>query len=93
MSVCQAFTGQGGWSLTILMTSEQKPFFAGTYFPKEDRYGSAGLLSLLGAVKREWKQNRKRLVPHFEKMIRLSKKPVHESSMKRVSRQPESASN
>ena len=35
MSVCQVLTGQGGWPLTIIMTPEQKPFFAGTYFPRE----------------------------------------------------------
>ncbi|HIZ55558.1 MAG TPA: thioredoxin domain-containing protein, partial [Firmicutes bacterium] len=33
MAVCQAFTGSGGWPTTIFMTSDQKPFFAGTYFP------------------------------------------------------------
>ncbi len=34
MSVCQAFTGSGGWPTSIFMTADQKPFFAGTYFPK-----------------------------------------------------------
>jgi hypothetical protein len=38
MSVCQMMTGQGGWPLTIFMTSEKKPFFAGTYFPRESRF-------------------------------------------------------
>lgn len=35
MAVCQAFTGSGGWPTTIFMTADQKPFFAGTYFPKQ----------------------------------------------------------
>ncbi|KUO95897.1 hypothetical protein ATW55_09205 [Ferroacidibacillus organovorans] len=47
MSVCQAMTGQGGWPLTIVMDSAQRPFFAGTYFPKVSAYGRAGLLELL----------------------------------------------
>jgi len=34
MSVCQALTGSGGWPLTIIMTPDQKPFYAGTYLPK-----------------------------------------------------------
>ena len=38
MSVCQMMTGQGGWPLTVIMTSDKKPFFAGTYFPKESRF-------------------------------------------------------
>ncbi|UUZ94558.1 thioredoxin domain-containing protein [Paenibacillus sp. P25] len=44
MSVCQALTGQGGWPLTIVMTPEKKPFFAGTYFPKQRKYGRYGLM-------------------------------------------------
>ena len=37
MSVCQMMTGSGGWPLNIVMTPEKRPFFAGTYFPKESR--------------------------------------------------------
>ena len=47
MSVCQAVTGSGGWPLTIFMTPEQIPFFAGTYFPKRGSYGQYGLMELL----------------------------------------------
>lgn len=39
MSVCQALTGHGGWPLTVFMTPDKMPFFAGTYFPKNDRMG------------------------------------------------------
>ena len=42
MTVCQIMTGSGGWPLTILMTPERKPFFAGTYIPKENRHGRIG---------------------------------------------------
>ncbi len=38
MTVCQMLTGAGGWPLTIIMTPEKKPFFAGTYFPKDNRF-------------------------------------------------------
>ena len=48
MSVCQALTGHGGWPLTILMTPDKKPFFAGTYFPKNDRIGMSGLINHIG---------------------------------------------
>ncbi len=34
MTVCQMMTGNGGWPLTIVMTPDRQPFFAGTYFPK-----------------------------------------------------------
>ena len=61
MSVCQAVTGQGGWPLTIIMTPEQKPFFAGTYFPKERYYGRPGLMDILNEVLKLWKTRRQDL--------------------------------
>ena len=62
MSVCQAMTGSGGWPLTIFMTPEQKPFFAGTYFPKNGGYGRFGLMDLLERVAYLWKNNREELL-------------------------------
>lgn len=57
MAACQAVTGAGGWPLTIVMTPEQKPFFAGTYFPKYRRYGHAGLLEILEVLSDRWKNH------------------------------------
>jgi len=62
MSVCQAVTGSGGWPLTIFLTPEQKPFFAGTYFPKQGRYGQFGLIELLERVAYLWKHERQELL-------------------------------
>ena len=50
MSVCQALTGRGGWPLSIFMTPEGKPFFAGTYFPKDSRLGMSGFTELLTQI-------------------------------------------
>src|SRR5690606_37461760 len=46
--------GHGGWPLTVIMTPDKKPFFAGTYFPKERKYGRAGLMDILDAVQKQW---------------------------------------
>ena len=62
MTVCQAMTGSGGWPLTIFMTPEQKPFFAGTYFPKHGGYGRFGLMDLLDRIAYLWKHNRAELL-------------------------------
>lgn len=62
MSVCQAVTGSGGWPLTIFLTPEQKPFFAGTYFPKQGRYGQFGLVELLLRVTYLWKNKQHELL-------------------------------
>ncbi len=69
MSVCQAFTGSGGWPTTILMTAEQKPFFAGTYFPKENQHGRIGLKSLLRQISHKWKTERGLLLEAAESVV------------------------
>lgn len=62
MAVCQAFTGSGGWPTSIFMTADQKPFFAGTYFPKTARYGAVGLKELLLIIYQKWRDERDALL-------------------------------
>ncbi len=62
MSVCQALTGQGGWPLSIFMTPEGSPFFAGTYFPKSSRMGMAGFTDLLKRIENLWRTDRERIL-------------------------------
>ena len=69
MAVCQAFTGSGGWPTSIFMTAEQKPFFAGTYFPKTARGGMIGLRELLLAVHEKWENDRDALLQQSEEII------------------------
>lgn len=47
MQACQALTGQGGWPLSVFLTPEKEPFFAGTYFPPEAGYGRMGFKELI----------------------------------------------
>ena len=49
--------GQGGWPMTVFLTPDQEPFFAGTYFPPEDRWGRPGFGSLLKKIADVWKNN------------------------------------
>ncbi|MCJ7618383.1 MAG: thioredoxin domain-containing protein, partial [Desulfobacterales bacterium] len=58
MNVCQAMTGSGGWPLNIILTPDKKPFFAGTYIPKESSYGRKGMLELIPDISDIWKKNR-----------------------------------
>ena len=62
MSVCQALTGQGGWPMTIIMTPDKKPFFAGTYFPKHNRMGMPGLITILERTSEAWKDSRESIL-------------------------------
>jgi uncharacterized protein len=58
MNVCQMLTGQGGWPLTIVMTPDKKPFFAGTYFPKTGRFGRIGMSELVPKIADLWRTSR-----------------------------------
>ncbi|MBW2259587.1 MAG: thioredoxin domain-containing protein, partial [Deltaproteobacteria bacterium] len=58
MHVCQSLTGSGGWPLSIFMTPERKPFFAGTYFPKSSRLGMPGFMDILEQVAAMWEKDR-----------------------------------
>ncbi len=62
MQVTLALTGAGGWPMNVLLTPELKPFYAGTYFPPEGRYGRPGLRELLLAVQRSWSEDQARLL-------------------------------
>ena len=62
MKVCMALTGNGGWPLTIIMTPDRLPFFAGTYIPRESRNGQPGLIPLLGAIAAKWDRDREDLL-------------------------------
>ncbi len=54
MAVCQAMTGRGGWPLTVLLTPEKKPWFAGTYFPKASRGHHLGMMDLVPRLTEAW---------------------------------------
>lgn len=62
MTVCQAMTGKGGWPLTIIMTPDKYPFFAGTYFPKKGRMGRPGMIELLPAISDAWVNKKDELI-------------------------------
>src|SRR5262245_29569121 len=53
--------GQGGWPMTVFLTPDQQPFFAGTYFPPEGRYGRPGFRNLLGRISELWRTKNDRL--------------------------------
>lgn len=69
MNVCQMLTGHGGWPLTIIMTPDKKPFFSGTYFPKHDRFGIAGILSVLNKISQLWKSDKDELIKRSNQIV------------------------
>ena len=69
MTVCQAFTGSGGWPTSIFMTADQKPFFAATYFPKHSAGGMIGLWELLSVIHEKWENDRPTLLRQADEIV------------------------
>ncbi|HEX4334431.1 MAG TPA: aldo/keto reductase [Polyangiaceae bacterium] len=61
MSATVAMTGHGGWPMTVFLNPKQQPFYAGTYFPPDDRQGRPGFKTLLERIAELWKSDRTRL--------------------------------
>jgi uncharacterized protein YyaL (SSP411 family) len=62
MQAVNAMTGRGGWPMTVFLTPDGKPFYAGTYFPKEPRYGMPSFKQILAGVTQAWNSDRQSVV-------------------------------
>jgi hypothetical protein len=62
MSAVQALTGGGGWPMSVFVTPKGEPFYGGTYFPKEPRYGMPSFKQVLTAVAEAWENRREELL-------------------------------
>ena len=69
MSAVQIMTGSGGWPMTVFLTPELKPFYGGTYFPPDDRYGRPGFPKLLEAVEGAYRSKREEINEQAEKLV------------------------
>ena len=79
MSVCQMMTGSGGWPLTVIMTPDKEPFFAGTYFPRESMYGRAGLKDILLRIAQLWREDRQRVLESARQVVQAVRSQEGES--------------
>jgi len=68
MQAVQAMTGRGGWPMTVFLAPDGRPFFGGTYYPKDDRHGMPGFPRVLEAVDDAWKTKRDDLLESAEKL-------------------------
>jgi uncharacterized protein YyaL (SSP411 family) len=80
MTVCQMLTGSGGWPLSIFMTPDKKPFFAGTYFPKVSRSGRIGMLDLVPRIKEVWTNRYAEVADSAEKITAALQRASFDSS-------------
>ena len=66
MAALSATGEQGGWPLTMFLTPEAQPFWGGTYFPKQPRYGRPGFMQVLESIDRAWRDKRGELAASAE---------------------------
>ena len=69
MLFVQASTGSGGWPMSVFLTPDRKPFFGGTYFPPDNRYGRPGFRTLLEGLARAWRDDRARVIESGEQVL------------------------
>ncbi len=73
MTVTQAITGHGGWPMTVVMTPDKRPFFAGTYLPKNGAQGRPGMMDFIPSIKTYWVEQRDRLLESAEQITNAVK--------------------
>mgnify|MGYP001826239343 FL=1 len=81
MDAVTATTGHGGWPMTVFLTPTAKPFYAGTYFPKERRQGMPSFLEVLVAIDAAWNQERDDMIDRSEEIARLLAAPSRASAL------------
>jgi uncharacterized protein len=69
MTFVQRTTGSGGWPMSVWLTPSLKPFFGGTYFPPETRWGRAGFVEILQAIARAWRDDRPRVEQSADSLV------------------------
>src|SRR3989338_8003674 len=82
MSAVMAMTGSGGWPLTVFIASDKKPFYGGTYFPPDDRWGRPGLKTTLNSIADAWKNRRDEVLRSGDSLAQAIQQQVVTSTKK-----------
>jgi uncharacterized protein len=69
MDAVQAMTGGGGWPLTAFLTPDGEPFYAGTYFPNEDRHGLPAFSKILASISEAWENRRDETITQGRRVV------------------------
>jgi uncharacterized protein len=76
MQATQALTGQGGWPMSVFLTPDRKPFYAGTYFPPAPRHGLPSFMQVLRAIGDAWRDRRSELLVSAAEIVRQLAQPT-----------------
>lgn len=86
MKVCQMMNGHGGWPLTIFMTPEKIPFYAGTYFPKNSRYGLPGIIEALTQLYEKFTEDPEHIAEVTDSVTNALERTATQKSGKRLAK-------
>jgi uncharacterized protein YyaL (SSP411 family) len=76
MEAVQAMTGHGGWPMTVFLTPDLEPFYAGTYFPRDDRPGMPSFRRVMASLAEAWRQRRGDVVEQAGRITEAISAPV-----------------
>ncbi|SET98733.1 hypothetical protein SAMN05421676_11343 [Salinibacillus kushneri] len=85
MKVCQMMTGHGGWPLSVFLTPDKVPFYAGTYFPIESKYGMPGFKEVVTQLYRKFKEDPEHIAEVTESVINAFEKIKQKKAAERLS--------
>jgi uncharacterized protein len=80
MQVVQMLTGAGGWPMSVFLTPSTKPFYGGTYWPPENRWGRPGFATVLTSVADAWKNKRPAILEQSDELVGHLQKTIGNSS-------------
>jgi hypothetical protein len=84
MTYVQHTTGHGGWPMSVWLTPDGKPFYGGTYFPREDRHGRPGFVTLLETIARHWREQRQKIEAGAEEVVQALRRFASEGGAREV---------
>ncbi len=84
MTYVQHTTGHGGWPMSVWLTPDGKPFFGGTYFPKADRDGRPGFITLLRTIAGHWGEQRAKIEAGAEEVLQSLRRYAAEGAAHEV---------
>ncbi len=82
MAATQALTGQGGWPMTVFLTPDAEPFYAGTYFPPREGMGTPSFMRVLSSISNTWQTGREQALGNAQALT----EHIREASQPRASR-------
>jgi len=76
MNAVTALTGSGGWPLNVFLAPDLKPFYGGTYFPAEDKWGRPGLRSVLRSIAQNWQNQKEKILDSARELTEFLEKQL-----------------